>query len=99
MLLFNDIQSFVRVPTISLPPEGGTTLYGQLPALLRAKISVAFSLSNACFLQIKSLHTTHNVPNEGTHYSKKWCKVTHFLPNNMFPKEYFSLNTEKNLYF
>ena len=21
------------------------------------------SLSNACFLQIKSLHTTHNVPN------------------------------------
>ena len=43
--------------------RGEPLLCGQLPALLRAKISVALSLSNACFLQIISLRTTHNVPN------------------------------------
>ena len=49
-MIFNLLSECLPYP---FHPKGGTTLYGQLPALLRAKISVAFSLSNACFLQIK----------------------------------------------
>ena len=37
----------------------------------------------------KAPHTTLNVPNKGTHYSKKWCKVTAFLLNNIFHRPSF----------
>jgi|GEM_PF-6680010 len=77
--------NFIRVPTIALPPAGGKPLlYGQRLALLRAKFAYRSAPHLLTFLARKSLHTIYNAPKLGTHYSKKWCKVTDFLPNNMF---------------
>ena len=59
------ICNLVRAPTISLPPEGEPSLYGQLPALLRAKCSVAPSspIPRPVFPQGISRLTTLYVPN------------------------------------
>lgn len=41
------------------------------------------------FYKAKIIPHDAHVPNQGTHYSKKCCKVTNFLPNNIFSKKQF----------
>jgi hypothetical protein len=57
--------------------------------VLNLRIVLFFTFSRPFFYREIIISHDTKVPNQGTHYSKKWCKVTDFLPNNIFLKGYF----------
>ena len=59
-MIFNLLSECLPYP---FHPKGEPRFMVSYPLCFVLKSVSFFSLSNACFLQINSLRTTHNVPN------------------------------------